>query len=512
VSVLLISTYDLGRQPFGLASPAAWLRRAGLDVVTRDLSRESLAADDVRRAHVSAFYLPMHTATRLALPVIDRIRAARPEVPICAYGLYAPLNEDLLREHGVSAVYGPEAEEDLVAWAGRNTGRSGREQRSGPAKSPDLQISKSPDLQISKSPNLHISKSPNPQISKSPNPQISKSPNLQIPKSPNLQISKSPNLQISKSPNLQMPRLHLIPPDRSGLPALDRYARLRMPDGTERVAGATDATRGCKHRCRHCPIVPIYNGQFRVVAVETVLADIDQQVAAGARHITFGDPDFFNGPRHARRIVEALHARHPSVSYDVTIKIEHLLRHRDLLPVLARTGCVFVTSAVESVDDRVLARFEKHHTRADFIAAVGLTRESGLTLAPTFVAFTPWTTLDGFRDLLDAVERLDLIDHVAPVQWGLRLLITHGSRLLELPEVRGLVGSFDRRTLTFPWAHDDPRVDRLQRDIAQLIGIRAGRSRHAVFSEVSALAARRPLHEPRLDRAAIPYLDEPWYC
>ncbi len=90
--------------------------------------------------------------------------------------------------------------------------------------------------------------------------------------------------------------------------ALGRYATLLMPDGTRRVAGATDATRGCKHRCRHCPIVPVYDGQFRVVPVDVVLADIDQQVAAGAEHITFGDPDFFNGPTHARRIVEQLHA------------------------------------------------------------------------------------------------------------------------------------------------------------------------------------------------------------
>jgi radical SAM superfamily enzyme YgiQ (UPF0313 family) len=448
VSVLLISTYDLGRQPFGLASPAAWLRRAGLDVVTRDLSREPLAGEDVTRATHAAFYLPMHTATRLALPVIDRIRAARPELPICAYGLYAPLNEALLREHGVSVVLGPEAEDALVRFA----------------------------------------------------------------KSPNPQICKSANLQISESPNRQIQRLHLIRPDRSGLPPLARYATLQMPDGTERIAGATDATRGCKHRCRHCPIVPVYGGQFRVVPIETVLADIDQQVTAGAGHITFGDPDFLNGPTHARRVVERLHARHPHVSYDVTIKIEHLLRYCDLLPVLARTGCLFVTSAVESVDDRVLERFAKNHTRADFVEAVRLTRDAGLTLAPTFVAFTPWTTLEGYRDLLDTVARLDLIDRVAPVQWGLRLLITRGSRLLELADVQRLVRGFDANTLTYPWAHDDPEVDGLQQEIARLVGVRAARSRHALFTEVSSLAGRQAEDDPPLARAAIPYMNEPWYC
>ena len=157
---------------------------------------------------------------------------------------------------------------------------------------------------------------------------------------------------------------------KHGLAPLSQYATLDMGDGRRKVVGSTEASRGCKHLCRHCPVVPIYHGQFRVVPPEVVLADVLAQVLAGAEHITFGDPDFFNGPTHAMKIVAALHARHPAVSYDVTIKVKHLLHHRDLVPRLAGTGCAFVTSAVESVDDRVLTLFDKGHTREDFVAAV----------------------------------------------------------------------------------------------------------------------------------------------
>ncbi len=139
----------------------------------------------------------------------------------------------------------------------------------------------------------------------------------------------------------------------------------------------------------------MYGGRFRIVPREVVLEDVRRQVRAGARHITFGDPDFFNGVGHALPIVEALHREHPRLTYDVTIKIEHLLRHRDRLATLRDTGCAFVTSAVESLDDAVLARLDKGHTRADVIAVAGHLRTLGLTLNPTFVAFTPWTTLEG---------------------------------------------------------------------------------------------------------------------
>ncbi|MSO52758.1 MAG: radical SAM protein [Acidobacterium sp.] len=410
--VLLISTYDVGRQPFGLASPAAWLKRAGCEVTCVDLSREKLDAAVISSAQLAAFYLPMHTATRLAMPVIGRLRAINSSLTIAAYGLYAPLNETLLREHGVSVVLGPEAEEDLVAWA---TGHP------------------------------------------------------------------------EGLPRHSLPRLAFIRPDRGGLPALDRYASLQMPDGSRKVVGATEATRGCKHRCRHCPIVPVYDGQFRVVPVAVVLADVRAQVAQGATHITFGDPDFFNGPTHARKLIEALHAEFPTLTYDAIIKVEHLLQHRELLPLLVRTGCLFVTSAVESVDDEVLAKLEKGHTRADFIAAATLCRDAGLTLIPTFVAFTPWTTLDGYRDLQEVVEALGLTSHVSPIQWGIRLLVTWQSRLLELDDIRNVVGPFDQKTLTFPWRHPDPRVDALQQQMMALASV------------------------PR-PRTEVPYLDEPWYC
>src|SRR5438067_1732210 len=114
---LLLSTYDLGHQPFGLASPAAWLRRAGIEVRSIDLAKEPLSDEAVCTANLIAFHLPMHTATRLAVPIVGKVRTLNPHARICAYGLYAPLNADWLRSLGVDDVLGAEFEEELTAIA-----------------------------------------------------------------------------------------------------------------------------------------------------------------------------------------------------------------------------------------------------------------------------------------------------------------------------------------------------------------------------------------------------------
>ena len=437
MDILLISTYELGHQPFGLASPRAWLERAGHRVTCADLALDRLPESEVLAARMIAFYLPMHTATRLAVPVIERVKRLNPNARLVCYGLYAPINAKLLGELGMEVV-GGEFEASLVRLA-----------------------------------------------------------------------------EGEAAAGISLERQAFLTPDRTGLPELARYAKLHH-DGQSKVVGYTEASRGCKHLCRHCPVVPVYQGHFRVVGREVVSEDIRRQVDAGAQHITFGDPDFFNGPKHALQIVEALHAEFPELTYDATIKIEHLRQHRDALPKLKETGCLFVTSAVESVEDHVLAKLEKHHTREDFLHAAAEMRQAGLTLQPTFIAFTPWTTLEGFRDLLQVLIDLDLVEHVAPVQLALRLLVTAGSRLLELGDVRSVIGPFDSRALVYPWKHSDPAMDALADRVFELVQERQerGESRPEIFASSleSGTGSAVAGEFPRKASAPIPYLDEPWYC
>ena len=252
-----------------------------------------------------------------------------------------------------------------------------------------------------------------------------------------------------------------------------------------------------------------------------VLEDVRLQVESGAQHITFGDPDFFNGIRYAMQLVEDFHSKFPTVTYDVTIKIEHLLKHKEHLPKLRETGCLFVTSAVESIDNEVLARLDKGHTRQDFLRVVEIFRELRMVLQPTFVPFTPWTTLDGYLELLRVLRESELVENIAPIQLAIRLLIPAGSLLLELEEVRRLVRPFDASALAYPWRNPDLRVDALCEEIAQIVAAseKQKQSRGAIFEriwkaahEAAGVAAELVAQPVLLSRAAIPYLSEPWYC
>jgi hypothetical protein len=445
--VVLIATYELGRQPFGLASPAAWLREAGHHVTMCDASRGPIDRDAVAAADLIGVHLPMHTATRLALPILAAARAQAPAARLCAFGLYAPPNADHLQACGVDVVPDPSSRPTSPPW-----------------------------------------------------------PMRWAP------VAAGHRRRAARAAAAGVPRARPQPA------AAPRYAHLARYRWGTRIVGATEASRGCKHLCRHCPIVPVYRGHFRVVPVEVVLADIDQLVAAGATHITFGDPDFFNGVTHAIRIVESLAVRYPGLTYDVTIKVEHLRRHRSMLQTLVSTGCAFVTSAFESFDDDVLGMLAKGHTCADAEQVVAHARSIGLAIAPTFVAFGPWTTLERYARFLDTIAERDLVDAVAPAQLGLRLLLPAGSPLVEVPAVAARIQGFDAGQLAHRWAHDDPRIDTLQRDVMATVGAQARRSRREAYDAVVACAAARGTglaasrDAGRTRATAIATIDEPWYC
>jgi radical SAM superfamily enzyme YgiQ (UPF0313 family) len=460
-AVLLLSCYELGHQPLGIAWPRAFLEQAGFAPDVLDLAVEAFDDAKVRRARFVGIAVPMHTALRLGVRAAERIRSVNPGCFICFYGLYALLNADYLLAHVADAVIGGEIEGPLVALV-EQLAREGRAPAAGPAGA-------------------------------------------------------------TQRAAAALARLSYPVPDRRGLPSLQRYVHLDRGDGSVTPAGYVEASRGCLHHCLHCPIPPVYGGRFFAVPRDVVLEDIRRVVRAGAGHITFGDPDFLNGPGHALKLVRALHAEFSAVTYDFTAKIEHILKHRELFPEFGATGCVFVVSAVESLSDLVLANLEKGHTAADVPQALDIMRRAGIALRPSFVAFTPWTTLEDYERLLDFVQGHDWIPEVDPVQYAIRLLIPPGSSLVPHPAMRPHLGPLDAATFSYRWAHPDPRMDRLHAEVRGLVerAAREGEDSGVTFERIRAAVravagapTRPPIAAPEPLRVATrsPRLTESWFC
>jgi radical SAM superfamily enzyme YgiQ (UPF0313 family) len=457
--ILLISCYELGHQPLHLATLHSMLKMAGYAPVPVDTAVEPLSDEAILRARFVAISVPMHTALRLGEQVARRVRALNSRAHICLYGLYALLNADYLLQSTIDSAIGGEYEEPLLQLV------AALEQEKEPV----------------------------------------------VPGVKTRRRESGPWIQ----------RAPLVIPQREQLPELKRYAHLEI-NGEAVLAGYTETTRGCKHTCLHCPITPIYHGRFFAIPAEIVLADIRAQVAQGARHITFGDPDFFNGPTHALRITRALHQEFPDLTFDATIKIEHLLKHRNLLPELRELGCAFVVSAVESLNENVLAHLAKDHTRDDVANAFDLMAEAGIPLRPSLLPFSPWETLESYLELLTFFEERRLVEHIDPVHFSIRLLIPPGSSLLATPEEKPWLGELDAAAYTYRWRHPDPRMDSLQRDVAALVEQAqiARQDPIETFFQIKALALQACGQEADVSseieqygkRKVLPHLTESWFC
>ena len=467
-AILLISCYELGHQPIGLASPLGFFERTGYTPDVIDIAVETLDVEKAVRAEFVGICVPMHTALRLGVHVATRLRKINPTCHICFYGLYASLNAEYLLQHYADSVIGGEYETPMVELVDSLT--EGIETKiKGVLRREDIE---------------------------------------------------SPQ-DISRSKPLLRSSYNVVP-SRKRLPSLDKYAHLEH-DGIAHLAGYVEASRGCKHLCFHCPIPPVYEGKFSVVPKEIVLEDIRAQVDAGAAHITFGDPDFLNGPKHALRIIQAMHEASPNLTFDCTTKIEHLLKHRSLLPEFRDCGCIFIVSAVESLNDTVLENLQKGHTSAEVFAAIDLLREIGIALRPSLVPFTPWETLDSYLYILDCVESKELVDHIDPVQYTIRLLVPPGSSLLSQRPMQSYLGVLDQESFTYLWTHPDPRMDELHKAVTVAVesASQIGEDAVVTFNRVRNLAVAATGKEESSivfpmdfepNRKRPPRLTEDWFC
>ena len=440
-AVLLISCYELGHRPIGLTRPLRSLKAAGFAPDAIDIAVEPLDTEKVARARFIGISVPMHTALRLGVHLVHRIRQINPDVSVCMHGLYATLNADYLLSQGVDFCISNTTSNELIG------------------------------LVESIAKKAWIAADDN-------------------------------GVSVGK------------------LQPLELYAQFE-DDGETRTVGYTETTHGCKHLCTHCPIPPVYNGKFFVVQPDTVLAEIQEQVAQGATHITFGDPDFLNGPMHGLRILRAMHDTFPNLTFDFTSKVEHILKHRKHFPEFAQLGCRFIISAVELLSETVLTILEKHHTRTDVETAIDIVHGAGIALRPTWVPFTPWTTLDDYLQILQFVDTHRLVYHVDPVQYAVRLLIPPGSYLLNRPETKALSLTLDEAAFSYTWTHPDARMDELHKTVNALVenDARAGVDTLETFYRIWALAAdihgnrHTPLgfHSKEAHQPA-PRITEAWFC
>ena len=409
--VLLISTYELGHQPLGIAAPAAALRDRGHEIRVLDLAVDDWSPEAVDWADRVAISVPMHTAARLAHEIAPRI-----DRPLACFGLYAAMCSSI-----ATALVDRDPVSAVVRW-----------------------------------------------------------------------VEDDPTVTVAAPI-----------PARDLLAAPSEYTHL-MRDGLRHPIAYVEASQGCAHRCRHCPVPVVYDGRIRITDVDVVLADVDAQVRAGARHVTFGDPDFFNGVHHARRVVAAVHAANPALTFDCTVKVEHIIRHEGTWPWMAEHGCLFVISAFESVNDDILERLDKGHTTADGARAVTILRDAGIEPRPTWLPFSPWSTHDDIRAILEFVAAHDLVGNVDPVQYSIRLLVPEGSLLLG--HIPGL-GPWDPAALSYPWISP---IDDLQREFAAVVEAGADDPAGEVFNRLRALVDLAPIDPSTVVDA--PRLSESWFC
>ena len=255
-----------------------------------------------------------------------------------------------------------------------------------------------------------------------------------------------------KRPAKALKRATFIAPDRSDLPSLSTYARF---DGA--IVGNVETMRGCAHPCTYCSVFGAYERHVVKIPEEIVLEDIAYTVNAGATHITFVDADFFSTGKRGLAIVESMVERYPGISFDITARLDDIIRYKTIVERFKEVGCKEVTSAFEFPDENVLEIMNKGIVLDQMVQAVRLLQGIGIRLKPTFITYTPWIDSVNMGKLDAFAKEIGIADFIDPLQKQTRLLLYKGSPLLATDHIKPI--RLMDRGVYYDWVHPDPRVD-----------------------------------------------------
>ena len=404
LNIVGISLYDLGHQPLSLAAAAAIFKKNSCNFTLVDLSISKLDVDEIISADVILLSVPMHTAARMALSILPKLRELNSNAHISAFGLYAIQLEDALSENLLDSAFAGEFE---------------------------------PNLELLLNKYLY-------------------------------QNNEDLNSDFWDKPKVDFSRQKFLVPERNKLPLLSEYAKIQYHNN-EKINGYIETSRGCAHICSHCPVTAVYKGKFRVIDAKSILTDVDNLVNEGAQHITFGDPDFFNAPKHSLKIASIIKDKNPQLTFDATIKVEHILEYKDLIKTLDDLNFLYIISAFESTSDVVLAHLKKNHNLYDMHHVLDICRDANLFIKPTWIPFTPWMDYSDYVKMINFIVENDLVGLTPRIQYGIKLLIPKYSALFDGESLNAFDMQYSTASLNHEWSHENSDVEKLFTEVSQLI-------------------------------------------
>ena len=319
-------------------------------------------------------------------------------------------------------------------------------------------------------------------------------------------------LQVQLNPNYSYK--HTVP-DRTILPSITDYSHI--VDGSNNlIAGSVETTYGCKHECTHCPVPIEFKGMFKTFGTEKIITDVTNQVEEGAKHISFNDPDFFNGPKHALKILQLLNEKHPSITYDSTIKVEHILKYPDYFQELKNLNMLFVISAFETTNDHVLNILQKNHSFNDLNKAVELSLENKIDIRPTWMPFSPWTEQNDLISIIKLIENYKLRETVDPIQLTIKLLVPKNSLILKRPEMKEYLLDYDPSSFSYAWKYKFPNIDNIQNELFTYVLQHESENEYAQYLGLVDILESHTnetlLNSEKYSQRIVPKLSETWFC
>lgn len=226
-------------------------------------------------------------------------------------------------------------------------------------------------------------------------------------------------------------------------------------------------SRGCPFGCIYCSIKNVMGRNWRARTAENVIAEIDLWKKKGYNFFHIVDDNFSLNRERVEKFCNTLLERNLDIKFDLRNGIRIDTVDEELLKLMKRAGCDFISFGIESLDQDVLDASQKSLKVERINTSVQASITAGIKTGASFIIGLPKDTPEKFQKMLDFIKKNELeetlIYNCVPyprtemLEWA-----KNNGRLLASPEEYLNYASYWKNNVLF----ETPEFTKEQRQLA----------------------------------------------
>ena len=166
-------------------------------------------------------------------------------------------------------------------------------------------------------------------------------------------------------------------------------------------------SRGCPFDCKFCSVIHMFGRNYRHKSVAATLKELSYAASVSKATKFIVDDNFTANKRRTREILKGMMSDGIKTTWSAQVRTD-VARDRELLRLMADSGCHTLYIGFESINPRTLEAYNKKQGLEDIISCIRMIKDHGIHIHGMFVLGADTDDIETITDTADFAKKYEI--------------------------------------------------------------------------------------------------------